>query len=538
MEGGEHGSSDQALFVSPRSPPIMDMGTNQSSSSAVTACLNVPGRICCDNGLVVSFRNPARAFLAAALTVLRREHVLPTPRSHPFLRIGRDYFGASLMHLAEFAALESAIADSHPRFNEDTPLMNRDFANGYVFSFLEAFVAEAAISGEPLSPDASCFNACLESLVSAVEADSWETACCREVNDLTTDDHEPFVFEGVTVVPLTAPPEGHRREADRAIADVIPHAQSSYGRNRPHGWHPPHSVLVTRADSPNPFDSASELTGQIDRFLFVARLLHAGTCESLYEVQGGTALVRPFSPSLVQFRGSAGSMSNPSLLRRTVRLGARDVGRFAGLADVLAQVEGRPHGVLLSSFGMAKHWFQMSYHAHAWFEQVIGLAIALEAALSGTGKTDVLLRLKTRASALLATENDPAGAIFKDIGLLYELRSRLIHGSALTEKRLARSAASISTVPDQGLAGLAVAHAVDRLRDLVRRALLARICLATSDPPLWRLGEDEGVDAMLADSSTRSEWSSVLREVLVSFDARESIDRPRVAVEFVSREDR
>ena len=41
----------------------------------------------------------------------------------------------------------------------------------------------------------------------------------------------------------------------------------------------------------------------------------------------------------------------------------------------------------------------------------------------GTGKTDVLLRLKTRVSALLATENDPAGAMFRDSGILYEQKT-------------------------------------------------------------------------------------------------------------------
>ena len=84
--------------------------------------------------------------------------------------------------------------------------------------------------------------------------------------------------------------------------------------------------------------------------------------------------------------------------------------------------------------------------------------------------------------------------------------------------------------------GEAVAHAVDRLRDLVRRALLARICLAAEDPPLWRLGEDHGVDAQLADVSTRDKWCAQWRNVLGSFDAHRSVDRPRPAVSFSSEE--
>lgn len=258
---------------------------------------------------------------------------------------------------------------------------------------------------------------------------------------------------------------------------------------------------------------------------------------SLYEVQGETSLVRRFDPTLVRFRGTAGSLSAPSMLRRTIRLEPPDQERVTGLAKAIAAAEEEPQGMLLSAFGMAKHRFQMSYHSHAWYEQIVDLATAFEAALSGVSTTDVLLRLKTRASALLATDTDPAGAIFKDIGILYGLRSKLVHGNALTHKGLARDAKKITTVPDDSPPGLAVDHAVDRLRDLVRRALLARICLATCNPPLWNLSEDKGIDALLADAPTRDKWSSTWRNVLGSFNAYESVDRPRTAVDFTSNSD-
>lgn len=466
----------------------------------------------------------AQAFLAAALAVLQHEHVVPPPRFCPFLQVGRDYFGDSLMALTEFAVFENAIAERHPRFREDTPLGERDFANGYIFSFLESCVAEVTLHGEDLEHDAPSFSRCLDSLITAVDADSWEVACCREVSNLTTATGEPLKFDDVTVIPLTAPPAGHGQEAAHTIAQVISHAQSSYGRTSPGGgWDPPHSIIVARAHSAEPFEAAKALSAQIERLLFIARLLHASTCDSLYEVQGETSLVRRFTPTLMHFRGSAGSLWAPSMLPRTACLEPQDIMRFAGLAGVIEAAEKEPQGFLLSSFGMAKHKFQMSYHAHAWFEQIVDLSTALEAALSGTAKTDVLLRLKTRASALLATDRDPAGAIFKDIGFLYDLRSRLIHGSGFSERGLDKALRSITTVPDDSLPGEAVEHAVDRLRDLVRRALLARICLAACEPPLWNLDEDQGVDALLADASTRKTWCSKWRDVLRSFDAHGSV---------------
>ena len=127
---------------------------------------------------------------------------------------------------------------------------------------------------------------------------------------------------------------------------------------------------------------------------------------------------------------------------------------------------------------------------------------------------------------------------FEDIGFLYELPSRLIHGSGFSEKGPDKAATSITTVPDDSPSREAVAHTVDRLRDLARRALLARNCLAAGDPPLWNLNEDQGVDALLANASTQKEWRSKWRDVLRSFDAHGSVDQPRTAVSFVSQEDR
>ena len=115
------------------------------------------------------------------------------------------------MGLAEFAAFESAVAERHPRFGDDVPFGKRDYANGYVLSFLEAFIAEVALNGEELSPDAPSFAGCLASLVSVIEADSREVACCREVSNLTTVSGEPLDLAGVTVVPLLAPPADHTR---------------------------------------------------------------------------------------------------------------------------------------------------------------------------------------------------------------------------------------------------------------------------------------------------------------------------------------
>ena len=80
-------------------------------------------------------------------------------------------------------------------------------------------------------------------------------------------------------------------------------------------------------------------------------------------------------------------------------------------------------GVTVAPLGMALHKYARSY-----------LTTALEATLSGTDKMDVVFRIRSRAAALLATSTDRASVIFDDVGVLYDLRSKLIHGATLTEK--------------------------------------------------------------------------------------------------------
>ena len=343
---------------------------------------------------MTSLDDAARAFLVAALAVLRRENVVPTPVFNPFLRVGRDYLGDSLTDLREFAAFEGAIAKQHPRFRDGASHQDGDFADGYVFSFLEAVIAETALNGEILSPDAPSIDACLSSLISEIEADSWEVACCREVSNLTTASGEPLELSDVTVIPASAPRGSDDREAASIIERVIPHSQSCYELTSLGEWDYPHSIVVARDASPKHFDLARVLSGRIDRFMLAARLLHAGSCESLSEVQGETSLVRRSAPTLVRFRGAPSPFSLTSVLRRTTCLELQDTRRFAGLAEAITAAQGDPEGMYVTSFGMASHKLQMSYHAHSWDEQLVDLATALEAALSGTATTDVLFRLK------------------------------------------------------------------------------------------------------------------------------------------------
>lgn len=118
--------------------------------------------------------------------------------------------------------------------------------------------------------------------------------------------------------------------------------------------------------------------------------------------------------------------------------------------------------------------------------------------------------MRSRAAALLATDSDPAQAIFGDVKVLYTLRSKLVHGGQIKQRDLRRELGKISTMPEgeaDNRFGVAIGYAVDRLRDLVRRAILARLCLAAEPEPVWPFsGTTTSVDQLLADDVIRGQW--------------------------------
>ena len=473
-------------------------------------------------------RDAGRALLSAAWARLRDEHVVPPPVFHPYIEVGRDYFGDSIRCLAEYRALRELIEKAHPRFHADQPLDARTFPDGYIFSFLEMYVARLTAARDEFSPHSPAAEQSLRDLIQAVHADTFEVACCRVVSHMTTVDGRPIDFTNVRVEPVVSDAAGHSRELRRIIGAVIPSATSAYGRVDPGGFAPPESVVIARDIGPKPFDLNNPLSNRIERFMLLVRLLKPGTSESMYEVQGETHAVREFKPIMMRFRGAGPGFASPTQLApRAITLGADDAGRVDGLGRLLdvAQRATRPE-MMFTSFGMAVHKFLLSYHAHVWYEQIVDLATAFEAVLSGTAKEDVTLRLRTRAATLLSTDRDPADKIFRDVGVIYNLRSKLVHGGAMKDTYLLKEIRKISTVPADVLDGQAVAHCVERLRDLVRRSLLARICLAAGDTPLWARDTDEGVDAVMADDKCRIAWRAAWRDALTSIDAINAADPP------------
>ncbi|SCL40012.1 hypothetical protein GA0070624_6768 [Micromonospora rhizosphaerae] len=70
-------------------------------------------------------------------------------------------------------------------------------------------------------------------------------------------------------------------------------------------------MVIARDRGPKPFELGELLSGRIERFLLLVRLLKPGTSESMFEVVGETRPVRQFRPTLGRFRGAGPSGGDP-----------------------------------------------------------------------------------------------------------------------------------------------------------------------------------------------------------------------------------
>jgi len=479
-----------------------------------------------------------RAFVSAAFDALAQEHVIPTPAYHRYTAVGRDYFGQSVMNLAQFGALETHLNQAYPeRFADPLRREHAEFASAYIFSLLEACVARCAPTGS-FDAASGAVSDSIDELRSVLEKSSYEIACCRQVSHLTTASGHELRIGDITVVPE---PEGDYRTLTSRIKEEISAAPRAWNRERPSPYGPPHSLLIARVttEDPDPFGVSKRVSDTIERFMLLARLLTAGTVQSAYQVSGTTTLVTRFNPQMRTF--VAGPLHQ--LVRRTVRLTGQEGDAFAGLGDLIDNAAVKREGMIATSFDVAVSKFNLSYGSDSPYEHLVDLATAMEAILLGGDKETegLTLRLRNRAAALLPADDDPPRAIFDDVGQLYTLRSKLVHGGRITQNDLRKVLTRISTVPAETAEhrfGSALAYAIDRMRDLVRRAILARLCLAEGAEPPWPFDGDTAVDATLADDAHRAAWRTYWHERLVALGAGAAAARPRSAVDFISQEDR
>jgi hypothetical protein len=486
----------------------------------------------------VDVRDTARAFIAGAFEELRKEFVLPTPVFHPYVQVGRDYYGDTIRRVPAYHELERQLDQLYPqRFAE--PLKRgpgAEFASTHIFNFLEAAIARCGRRGyydeqDHFDPKSDAVSETIDELIVVLDSSTYEVVCCRFVSHIATDGEREINLGDITVVPE---PPGFGGLTER-IAREIAGGWSAFNRDEPRPFDKPHALLIIRerTDDLEPYEVAQRLSNKLERFLLLARLFSAGTVYSMFEVRGMTTLVSRMNPYMTEFRGSR------TLVRQTVWLDEQHAPAFEAIGELLDKADVKREGMAATSFDVALGKFNAAHHQENPYETLVDLATALEAILAG-GETEtegLTLRLRNRAAALLATNSDPAQAVFKDVGLLYGLRSKLVHGGQIKERDLRRDLGKISTMPEgeaEDRFGVAIGYAVDRMRDLVRRAILARLCLAAEPDPIWPLSGTISVDALLSDDHMRGQWRARWHEKLTELRVEGAANPPPEAFDWLT----
>ena len=478
-----------------------------------------------NDDLRLRVRTTAREFIDDAFFELKRIHVLPVPRFSPHIRIGRDYSGDNMPGDSLRRFEEAMIAAFPKHFAEPPPGEHWYFPHYYTSSFLEEVVRRnAALNQYGTSPDGvngEVVSECVDELLAALSSPQFELAACRVVSHLTTTTGRPVKIGDILVQP--APTESARQwEVLRIIADVIPGSGGAASSDNLHYQKPGSVVQVSTKVQGYTTPATEKLTQRIQEFVTAVRLLTGATVASDIQIQGSTSRIGRIPPHMFDFR-SPGSMN--TLTHRVAQLDQSHAEPISRFLDLLHKAAPSQQSKLIPSLGMAIARFDRSHQFAPWFDRLVDLSIALEASLIGNGDENagVSLRLRQRAATLLACDTDSPTNIFNDITHLYRLRSTLVHGGEIAERTLKKSVYGISTIPRETQLGVATDQAVDRLRDIVRRSILARISLSHGPNRLWIPAES--VDPVLADDRHRAEWRSAWQEHMADIGLPKAIDK-------------
>ena len=455
-----------------------------------------------------ALRTLAKNALRQSFEVLARERVLPRSEYRPWIQVGRDYFGHAVERDGPLSkALEAAIPDRFVRRPIDVTM---DYPWGYGPALLEAAVASATIADEPYDVSSPSVRRVVDEFIERIQGTPATThlQVVTDVDVVSDQDgeNEPTPLEetlrvaDVDIIRVGASPETYIEQELRS---------AGYEVQRGHvvSWPGPTSLLVARVAEAVSFDARSRKARRRLRNVMTALRLATGvSVYPLVTIEGEPGNVRSSHPRI--------QPHVPRSLRLAHRPVALGVGDVAGLEVLCSRVDEWLGGddletnPLLLAIGRLNR--SMDGPSTTVADIVIDLSIGLEATLSGADTSDVSLRLRVRAADLLATADDPGDIIYGDVKALYELRSAIVHGSVLTPRALTRLIGRVSCVANAGYPAEQVELALDRWRDLLRRAILARAALAAESSP-WPLKGSVDVDRVLRTESQRTVWLDHIR---------------------------
>ena len=430
-------------------------------------------------------------YLRAALHSLRISGHLPRPGEGP------PWIGS---HLAdevahtERDALAAAIRDSYPARFGIPHAAARRYAEKYPPALLRAVIASCVVSGEEITADGETAGRRVDELIALLEADRGSWRLVQFVADIDATDVHSATIHGVAVHDAT--------DWARVLSSQLPEAGQLLDEEFAEVWGVAATAMLV-LDDPRDIPEMNYIGPEYDRIgrvLSAIRLATGATIDMTAACQGEPVMIHQDPPIVRPQEWS----TLGQWFRRPLELTPPLVGGIDQLAAVIENDDSEPLAIALGRYAR-------SHRPAHWQDRVVDLAVALEAALiGGDSSEEITLRVSTRAAHLLATDDDSAEGIFDDVADLYALRSQVVHGGTRAERIWRRFTDRHDFA--ETLAFDRLAPAFDRLRDVVRRAILVRLVLRadTLGGRLWP-DRDIKVDRVLVGQTDRDRWRAEVR---------------------------
>lgn len=333
--------------------------------------------------------------------------------------MARDYYGDMVRGGAD---LDDALKRGWPeRFNVPVGNPRLEFASTYERAPIEDGVHAATRAEQPYAITSPAVAEAVERMIARL-ANPQGLKVANVIADLGTADDATMV---VGEIQLTSVPNG----AERLLESEIPGAGFLLEREDAialggGGT----SVAVTEESDDGSFEDVSARARErLRRLVTAIRLGTGSTARPLADVAGEPGTCHLLGPIVYPLR-HAGWLS---FVHRSATVGASDVAWIEALMEVLVASGLSPLPSTMVAVGRLNRVLDEPGRNLA--DQAVDLATGLEAALAGRrAESEIGLRLRNRAAAFLSSPNDPPGAIYGDVKLLYGLRSAFVHGSSMS----------------------------------------------------------------------------------------------------------
>jgi len=453
----------------------------------------------------------AARFLDAAMSALIEKQVLPGSPYRPWIHVGVDYPGPLVLQSEQADALEAAIEAALPdRFRQIGPRNDTHRGRDYVLGLLESTVAALTVAQEPYAASAHTARERIRLLVEELTSEHAEchgsvVAYVAGIGLMTRS----LLIDGLLATRIDTMWDDVLGEIPGISDEVEELLWPSGGLPWKAGR------LVLRADwDPTVGHTAFEIAAankEIDDLISAARLLTNATVIKQGTVIGQRKPI-PVHPAWRQVEPTHDHL----IVWRRFDLSAETLQPLVRMRHWLSVVlnQDEPRSQVMT---VATGRFHAALDRRWWDEQLLELTIGLEAALlGGDQEGEITHRLRTRAAALLSSAEEPPERVFDEIGALYEMRSSIVHGSPISDRHARRLLEAMQSSQASEMAGERFAVIVDRARDILRRAIITRLCLSEGAAPVWPWKTSRGfsVDRSLTNPDTAREWRSYVQDRL------------------------